>query len=325
MTAAAASREAIAERAARGILPSPEEALALAGADLFLLGGAADGARARIRGDGCALVLVRRFRWDGAPVAPLPVGAPGSAEERPDELRFDDPLPDGAGARDVIPALLRARELHPDAPVRAVRPAELARFAARSSMSVTAVLGALAGAGVAALAHPLPSDDPAETLSGLTALAGGPVAADAPYQFDRDAGPQDLVVPLLAFRAMVGAAIPLRSVVPLPAAPPDASPLEGTTGTDDLRAFALARLLSPDRLRVVVEAAAVGPKLGAVALSFGADTLAGAAAEPTPRLTAADGEKPRPFNAPRARRLIEEAGRTVAAAPPYAVARIPGA
>jgi hypothetical protein len=37
---------------------------------------------------------------------------------------------------------------------------------------------------------------------------------------------------------------------------------------------------------------------------------------PTDRLLAADAERPRPFNADRARRLLAETGRAVAAPPP---------
>jgi 2-iminoacetate synthase ThiH len=105
--------------------------------------------------------------------------------------------------------------------------------------------------------------------------------------------------------------------VPIPDSLPEQSPLTGTTGLEDLRVFACARLLLPGIARIAVEADLHGPKLAAVALSFGADTLAGAHCVATARLTPADAEKQRSFNADRARLLLAEAGRAPLAPPPF--------
>ncbi len=68
----------------------------------------------------------------------------------------------------------------------------------------------------------------------------------------------------------------LRSFAPLPRAIDPASP---TTGYDDVKIVAVARLFLPDVGSISVDWSLYGPKLAQVALTFGADDLDGVPAE----------------------------------------------
>lgn len=102
---------------------------------------------------------------------------------------------------------------------------------------------------------------------------------------DRQLGP-DRVAMLIAIRTLQDAGAGVRAVAPLPrtassgagstramaAAPP-------TTGYDDVRAVALARLALDNVSSIQVDWQQYGPKLAQVALTFGADDIDGVAAE----------------------------------------------
>jgi len=304
------------ELAARASAPGPLPAgLAreLARADVLDLGAAADSVRRALHGNRAHLVRVALLGWTEEPAAPSPGG------EAPDEVRIEGDLPGGAALGDLLAALDRARAAFPKVPLRALRPAEVAGIAARAGMPPRMVFGRLRGAGLATLHHPAPRDDPAATREGLLAAHGSGIPTDAPVAFGPDTSLESLVDLLLDLRELSVRRDRFRAAVPLPAHPPEASPLLGTTGLEDLRVFALTRLLLPGVARVAVEAGRAGPKLGAVALAFGADTLSGALAEPTARLRPQDAENPRPFNADRARRLLAEGGWEPVAPPPFPV------
>ena len=88
-----------------------------------------------------------------------------------------------------------------------------------------------------------------------------------------------------------------------------ASPLEGTSGTEDWTALALVRLAFGDLVqRVTVDWHVVGHKLGATMLSCGADDVVGAQAAAAWAPPTDDG--PRPINPDRARKWIVEARRS---------------
>lgn len=303
--------EALAARAAAGEALSPAEAARLCAGDVLVLGAAANDLRRRLHGERATLVRVRLRTWTAAE-NDTPV-----AGEMPDEVRIEGSLPDGATLGDVRATVARARESAPGAAVRAVRPAELLALAAAAALPPRTAVSRLADAGLATLAHPAPGDDPEATREGLLAAHGAGLATDAPVVYGSRIPPEYLAQILLRLRDVPGAAAAFRCVVPIPDSLPEQSPLTGTTGIEDLRVFACARLLLPSIPRVAAESALHGPKLAAVALDLGADTLAGALEAPTARLTPADAEKPRPFNADRARRLLAEAGREPVAPPPF--------
>jgi hypothetical protein len=299
----------VAALAARAGGLAADEAARLCAGDVLHLGALADAARKRLRGERVVLVRVHALPWTGEPPPP--------PSESPDEVRLEGALPDGATPADVRATLARAAAAAPGAALRAVRPAEVPALARAAGLPPRSLLSRLEDAGLRTLAHPSAADDPAATREGLLAARGAGMAVDAPLAYGPRTSAADLAAAILALRDLPGGADGWRTVTPIPDGLPEESPLTGTTGLQDLRVFACARLLLPGGPRLAVEAALHGPKLAAVALSFGADTLAGALCVPTGRLLAADAEKPRPFNADRARLLLREAGREAAPPPPF--------
>ncbi len=96
--------------------------------------------------------------------------------------------------------------------------------------------------------------------------------------------------------------------VPLPDATAESSPLRGTAGTEDVLAFALARLaLVSARHHVAVDSDVLGQKLGAMLLSAGASDFIGAQA--AREWTIPKDDEPRPLNEARAQLYIREARR----------------
>ncbi len=69
---------------------------------------------------------------------------------------------------------------------------------------------------------------------------------------------------------------PLRSFAPLPRA---IDPVSPTTGYEDVKVVAVARLFLPEVASISVDWSLYGPKLAQVALTFGADDLDGVPAE----------------------------------------------
>jgi hypothetical protein len=303
--------EALAARAAAGGPISAAEAERICAGDVLVLGGIADGIRAARHGNRVSLVKVLVLPWTGGGDPPEPSADP------PDEVRLEGPIPEGANLADVRATLARARAAAPGAAVRAVRPAEIPALARAAGLPPRVAVSRLEDAGLATLALPSPADDPALSREGLLAARGAGLALDAAVVYGPRLSTSALAAALLALRAAAGEGSPFRCAVPVPDSLPEQSPLTGTTGLEDLRVLACARILLPGVPRVAAEAALLGPKLAAVALSFGADTLAGAACVPTGRLVAEDAEQPRPFNADRARRLLAEAGRVPVAPPPF--------
>jgi aminodeoxyfutalosine synthase len=80
---------------------------------------------------------------------------------------------------------------------------------------------------------------------------------------------------LLAAMRAAAAAGPVTAVHPLPLT---LNPFRPTTGYDDVRTVALARLALPAPVAIQVDWPRYGPKLAQVALTFGADDLYGAPA-----------------------------------------------
>ncbi len=301
--------EALAVRVEEGGPVTLPEAARLCAGDVLVLGELADGMRRRVRGEGATLVRVEVLGWADAPAAAGP--------EPADEIRIEGAVPEGATPADLAATLSRAAAAFPGIPLRAIRPAEVGPLARAAGLTDRLLLARLADAGLATLAHPRPGDDPGATREGLLAAHGAEMATDAPVGFATRFTAESLAALLLSLRDLPGAAGRFRCAVPLPASLPEESPLTATTGLEDLRVFACARLLLPAAVRVAAEAAAVGPKLAAAALSFGADTLAGALTLPTERTTPATAERPRPFNADRARLLLAECGRPPSPPPPF--------
>ncbi len=95
---------------------------------------------------------------------------------------------------------------------------------------------------------------------------------------DRSLGP-DRVSMLLAIRQLQEAGAGLHVMAPLPRTVPVATP---TTGYDDVRAVALARLALDNIPSIQLDWQQYGPKLAQVALTFGADDIDGVSADEDP-------------------------------------------
>ncbi len=116
-----------------------------------------------------------------------------------------------------------------------------------------------------------------------------------------DAAPENRLAWILEARRLAAAVGAIVAVAPLPRRLDRTAP---TTGFDDVRSVALARLLLGDVPCVQVDWARYGPKLAQVALSVGADDLDGVAAVDDPGLG------PRRAVAEDVRRNIVSAGLT---------------
>ena len=106
-------------------------------------------------------------------------------------------------------------------------------------------------------------------------------------------------LPLLEALQAAAAAGPVTAVHPLPLV---LNPFRPTTGYEDVRAIALARLAMPASVAVQVDWPRYGPKLAQVALTFGADDIYG-----VPAVDAAP-DGPRRGLLLEVRRNIEAAG-----------------
>jgi hypothetical protein len=157
------------------------------------------------------------------------------------------------------------------------------------------VLAQLASAGLTAVAE-APVDRIADMPAALqaAAAAGLPVAClslQRPWTGSRTEY-------VLKVRAIVEQFPSIQAVAPLPREQSIAVP---TTGYDDVRAVALARLALPTVKRIQVDWSQYGPKLAQVALTFGANDL--------DRVSTVDDE-----SLGRRRTSVEDVRRNVAAA-----------
>ena len=129
------------------------------------------------------------------------------------------------------------------------------------------VLAELKSAGLDALAE-APFDGIADLPAALVAARQAGIAVRCLSLQKPLAG--DRTEFLLALRAVVEQCPEIEAVAPLPRKQSVAVP---TTGYDDVRAVALARLALPSVKNIQVDWAQYGPKLAQVALTFGANDL----------------------------------------------------
>lgn len=244
----------------------------LASLDVLTLGMLADEARRRLRGTG--VTFVRVFEIDvmqGWTSVAIPEGA--------SEVRLR-----GLAAHldEAVAAVASART---EAGSRVLSGFSLADIEERSRKgwgALSAILARLREAGLDLLA-----DAPIDALD----LDGDwwRVARDAGLPLlritlDRSLGAihepglsgADRVSTLLAIRRVQDAGAGFQAIAPLPRLAPVATP---TTGYDDVRAVALARLALDNVPRVQVDWQQYGPKLAQVALTFGADDIDGVSAD----------------------------------------------
>lgn len=280
--------EVIAERARAGEMLTPRELASLDAVDVLSLGMLADEVRRARIGD---RVSYRRvLSLDEEPPGDA---ATSAALANSDEARLTA-LP--ATLDETVARIARVRqEIGTTLPLTAF---SLAEVIARRWGPLPEVLGRLSAAGLDALVEaPV---DLVSVADVTTAIAAGLGPATLSVQRRSDDGPGDgRVALLLRVREIVEANPSMRQFAPLAREQSVTAP---TTGYQDVRLVALARLGVPSIDRIEVDWQQYGPKLAQVALLFGANHLDRVSPVDDPALG------PRRASLAEVRRNIEAAG-----------------
>lgn len=246
---------AIAERARAGEMLTAAELDELASADLLSLGMLADEVRRSRVGD--TVTYVRVLEWSGR--AGRAGGAGGAVKAG--EVRI------AALPESLDDAIFLVKEGRQVAEGRVLSAFSLADVIVRVWAPLADVLGKLKAAGLDAIAQ-APIDRIENLEEALQAChdAALPVRC---LSLQKPAGDArtDLMIQL---QSIVARFPDLQTVAPLPREQSVAVP---TTGYDDVRAVAMARLALPAVPNIQVDWAQYGPKLAQVALTFGANDL----------------------------------------------------
>jgi 2-iminoacetate synthase ThiH len=248
--------DALASRVSRGEpLTDQDAGVLLASHDLITIGMMADEARRRLHGNRTTFVRVFDIHVDALPES-LPAGLSAG------EFRI---VGSPASLEKACAAVAAARRLSASVPLSGFVLSELAQLDERD------VYARLRAAGLDRVAYaPLEWD----AVASATKLA-----RDAGLIVDRLAivGSEDPAPPSLLVRAreLQEALGGFRVFAPLPRLLNSRMP---TTGYDDVKAVAAARLLVPGIRSIQVDWALYGPKLAQVALTTGADDVDSVAA-----------------------------------------------
>ncbi len=223
--------------------------------DLIAIGMRSDEARRRIHGSRTTFVRVFEIHVD-APIAALPpavvagefriVGSPASVDE-------------------ATAAVRSARSLVADAPLSGFSLSDLITVAGAGSL--TDICRALHHAGLEAIAD-VPLDVLPEPASAIaSARAGGLTVAR--LTVNSLSGDDRTALPRLArhVQSSIGG---IRAFAPLPRVVSVAAP---TTGYDDVKQIAFARLIADNIDSIQVDWQLYGPKLAQFALTVGADDV----------------------------------------------------
>ena len=221
--------------------------------DILTLGMLADEARRGARSTEVTYVRVATLPVDGAP-AEIPVAAR--------EVRLTG-RPSSLGA--AVAALEVVREASGDRFVSGFSLADLAALDGAGSLESS--LRALRGAGLDMVAE-VPIDRLEHPESGLAAMEA---AGFTHARLTVDRAPGDARLDILLRAQALGARYSIvKAISPLPMMLDAFRP---TTGYEDVKMVALARLALPSIPVVQVDWMRYGPKLAQVALTFGADDL----------------------------------------------------
>jgi aminodeoxyfutalosine synthase len=274
------------ERVGAGERLSADELAHLAAApDVISIGMLADTVRRRVHGSRVTYLRVAVRPFDGPPTDVVPPGAR--------EVRITGAPPTLAGA---LAAVERAKAVAGERPVSALAWPDVVRLADGAGVSAARVLADLRGAGLEGLAEiPLDLVDDEDAAVEALAEAGFDrlrlTIARAPAE-ERMAG----MLRAAALQERFGG---IQAINPLPTVPDAFRP---TTGYEDVKAVAIARLAAPNVPTIQVDWQRYGPKLAQVALTFGADDLDNVTASDE----APDGRRRAPLE--ELRRNIEAAG-----------------
>lgn len=278
---------AIVERARAGQWLTAAEIDELATADVLSLGMLADEVRRSRVGD--RVTYVRVHAW-----TPSEPEAPAAKEIRVNHLGPD---------LDTTAAMIRAaKSAAGDRWLTGFWLDEIVDRVDDGWGSQDAILAAMKTAGLDAVAH-APVDtltDAADAIAacGRAGLAVSALSVRRPLDANRTPA-------LLTLRQVANAFPAITTIAPLPKEQSTTAP---TTGYDDVRMIALARLVVPGVPRVQVDWSHYGPKLAQVALTFGANDLDAVSAVDDERLG-------------RRRLAVEDVRRNIAAAGFTAVER----
>ena len=237
---------------------SAEDARAMLGdRDLIAVGARGDGERRRRHGKKTTFVRVFEVRTDAVPPA-LPASA------RAGEIRVTGKPASVAAAIATVKA---ARALAGSTPVSAFSLADLLELAGGTAASLTDLVARLAAAGLEIVA-----EAPIDLLPDAVVAVGA--ARDAGVQVPRltvHHVPVDERIRLVTLARDIQSAVGgVRAFAPLARVSSVAQP---STGYDDVKMVAIARLLVDNIDSIQVDWALYGPKLAQVALTMGADDV----------------------------------------------------
>jgi hypothetical protein len=232
----------------------------LADRNLIAVGVRGDDARRARHGAATTFVRVLEIHADAPRPGALPHGASAG------EIRVTGKPPSVAAAIATVKA---ARALSGETPLSGFSLADLLELAGGATASLTDLAGRLAAAGLAIVAE-APLDRLSDPAAAIRAARDGGVAV---MRLTVHEAPVDSPLQLLSLARDVQAAVGgIRAFAPLPRVSSVAQP---STGYDDVRQIAVARLLADNIDSIQVDWPLYGPKLAQVALTMGADDVDG--------------------------------------------------
>jgi len=172
----------------------------------------------------------------------------------------------------AVAAIKAARALAGTIPLTAFSLADLADLVDGSAASLTDLAGRLAAAGLEIVAE-APVDALADPVGAVRAVRDGGLLV--PRLTVREMAEDDRVRLVSLARDIQSAVGGVRAFAPLPRITSVAQP---TTGYDDVKVIAMARLLAGNIDSIQVDWPLYGPKLAQVALTMGADDVDGVSA-----------------------------------------------
>ena len=239
------------------------EALAiLAEPNVIAVGARGDEERRRRHGVKTTFVRVFEIHVEVLPVS-LPSGASAG------EIRL---MGKPASVAAAVAAVKAVRALAGTIPLTAFSLADLSDLVDGSAASLTDLAGRLAAAGLEIVAE-APVDALVDPVGAVRAVRDG--GLQVPRLTVRQMAEDDRVRLVSLARDIQSAVGGVRAFAPLPRVTSVAQP---TTGYDDVKVIAMARLLAGNIDSIQVDWPLYGPKLAQVALAMGADDVDGVSA-----------------------------------------------
>ena len=221
----------------------------------------ARGDEERRRRHGVKTTFVRVFEID---VEAVPASLPSGASAG--EIRL---MGKPASVAAAVAAVKAVRALAGTIPLTAFSLADLSDLVDGSAASLTDLAGRLAAAGLEIVAE-APVDAVVDPVGAVRAVRDG--GLQVPRLTVREMAEDDRVRLVSLARDIQSAVGGVRAFAPLPRVTSVAQP---TTGYDDVKVIAMARLLAGNIDSIQVDWPLYGPKLAQVALTMGADDVDG--------------------------------------------------